>query len=244
MGSCRFLTVSLSLIFDGINHPAQNQHLHGMLGRQSNSLHSQESDKARTCPSLPFQPRTGERNDQKHSYLLCPQCSLSTSSSHLPTNYLHCIFRDAPCTLPSSTPSSRSSPVFPSSATYGHLQVHTDSGSFSVPRLSSAGAVWLIKAILHLYSPGATDTTVTPCFSLVRFQALCRMRGGRLTLGNKALLCLVYSSRWVHLRRFLECDAGKSRHRAWISLSLIPHCVVVTIAMFLNFLQPDSPRQK
>lgn len=29
------------------------------------------------------------------------------------------------------------------------------------------------------------------------------------------------------LRKFLECDAGKSRHRPWICLDLIPHSVTV-----------------
>lgn len=55
------------------------------------------------------------------------------------------------------------------------------------------------------------------------------------------MLLLACSSRWVHLRKFLECDAGESRGRPWLSLSLIPHSVVVVVlAKSLNFLQPDS----
>lgn len=59
----------------GINRPA---HLHDMLGRQSNSLPSQGSDKAGLCSSLQFQPCTVEKkNYQKRSYLF------SRNSVHL-----------------------------------------------------------------------------------------------------------------------------------------------------------------
>lgn len=137
--------VSLFHVFDAINRPAQNQHLRGMVGRQSNSLPSQGSDKAGLVLCSHSSPELAEKKIIR-SILICffLQFSLSKSASHLPTN-LHCIFRDALCTLYSSTPSSHSSPVFPISATYGHLQVHPDSGSFSAPRLSPAGAVGLTK---------------------------------------------------------------------------------------------------
>jgi hypothetical protein len=72
--SCRFLTVSLFHVFDAINRPAQNQHLHGMVGRQSNSLPSQGSDKAGLVLCSHSSPELAEKKIIR-SILICFSCN-------------------------------------------------------------------------------------------------------------------------------------------------------------------------
>lgn len=162
----------------GINRPA---HLHDMLGRQSNSLPSQGSDKAGLCSSLQFQPCTVEKKKLSEVLLsVFSKFSSSKSSFRLPSNYLHCIFGGVPCALPYSAASAHRSPV----SHQCHLQRPLGShwlrvilrNPDSVPQVLCD----LRKAELRFHRPRATDTqqrSLAPLSSAV-FRALCHMKGG------------------------------------------------------------------